>query len=955
MPRRPSTTWAATLAALSTVLAGVAVQRDVLGVRGLPWIPTLWGAVGLLGLAAWLLIDRAVAARAAAAPTPAAARPVPARIAGAAVLAAGLLAFVVSAVLLYRDLTSGPGGYLWLLAIALLVVGLCLWEQPPWPRLAFGPGRGERLVTALLVLVVAGALLLRLVALDRVPAGLNNDEGEVADMGLNLLHRQPLAGQHNSQPGSPFQTGWGTTPLLDPVIHAVVMQGAGETIAGLRLSSAVAGGLGVLLLFALVRLVASAWAALAVATMMALSHMHLFWTRFALPQAKLALLATAIVWLVIRGLRQPGYLSWVAAGICLGLAQYTYQGARFMVLILAPFFLYMVVRDRRFLAERWTHVAVMVASSIVVFAPLGIWFWQHPAELFSRTGAVVIFSDPGYVKGTYPGLNTVQIVIEQLRRSLEGLAFSGDRSGAFYPMRVPMLDPIAAALVLAGVLGLSFSLRHPDRVLIALWIWVPIALTCTVTVDPPPMTRLFIMWPALFVVAGLVIDRLGWAAHSAGGRRLLSAFAGMLAVGLAYSALWNYQTFFVQYPRELPASVWTVAGQLVRASGPDTKTYMLGPPHLYFFNSTMRFLTRGMAGDDIQEKDLPVAERGYRAALFIVSAQQTPALARLRSLYPGGELREHRTPRGDLFFTSYLVDPGTFASRVPPDAIWRQWDDRFGQTGSAFGQFRDGRALAVDRAGRVYLADRGNGRIDVFTHEGKPIAAVGHPGDGPGAFRELWSVAVADDDSVFGLDRQTRWINHFDRDGKFLGRIGGPDILSRPSGLAVMPDGNLLIADTGHNVVFQIDPTGIPLGRIGRPGKGLGELDAPVAVAANEHGIYVVEAGSARVQQFSPSFEPRRTWPIPRTDPNLGPMIAATGDAIYVVDPPNGRIQRYGLDGQPEWAIGSRGDGVVQFHLPLAIAPDPAGNLFVLDSQRSLIYRYDLSRASEVATASLAR
>ena len=76
--------------------------------------------------------------------------------------------------------------------------------------------------------------------------------------------------------------------------------------------------------------------------------------------------------------------------------------------------------------------------AVLVFAPIGFWYIAHPDELLSRSRGVLIFNQPDYLASRYPGFDTTQIVLAQLRRGLEGLAYRGDGSN-FFALRGPIL------------------------------------------------------------------------------------------------------------------------------------------------------------------------------------------------------------------------------------------------------------------------------------------------------------------------------------------------------------------------------------------------------------------------------------------------------------------------------------------------------------------------------------
>lgn len=69
-------------------------------------------------------------------------------------------------------------------------------------------------------------------------------------------------------------------------------------------------------------------------------------------------------------------------------------------------------------------------------------------------------------------------------------------------------------------------------------------------------------------------------------------------------------------------------------------------------------------------------------------------------------------------------------------------------------------------------------------------------------FGEIADVALGKDGSLFVFDRQVPVVRHYDASGKFLrsfGRAGsGPGEYRSASGIATMPDGRLLVWDTGN-------------------------------------------------------------------------------------------------------------------------------------------------------------
>jgi len=62
-------------------------------------------------------------------------------------------------------------------------------------------------------------------------------------------------------------------------------------------------------------------------------------------------------------------------------------------------------------------------------------------------------------------------------------------------------------------------------------------------------------------------------------------------------------------------------------------------------------------------------------------------------------------------------------------------DGRFGGEDGTAGELADPGSIAVDDAGRIYVADKKPASIKVFTPDGKLVRVIGREGEGPGEFR----------------------------------------------------------------------------------------------------------------------------------------------------------------------------------------------------------------------------
>ena len=283
--------------------------------------------------------------------------------------------------------------------------------------------------------------------------------------------------------------------------------------------------------------------------------------------------------------------------------------------------------------------------------------------------------------------------------------------------------------------------------------------------------------------------------------------------------------------------------------------------------------------------------------------------------------------------------------------------------------------LAFDSSGNLFIADNANHRIRKVTPAGIISTVVGgsagYSGDnGPATSAQLnWPTAVAVDTSsnLFIADTANQVIRKVSASGIITTVATG---LNSPEGMAVDSSGVLYIADytavdvgcgdivySGHILKMTTD------GNTAILTSGLPVLESPRGMTIDTAGnVYIADAIGDRVWKvtaggvFSSVSVPSNNYveyECPNAYPYNSSLVCPEGVAVdssgnlYVADTGHSRIARISPQGAITNVVGDGtlgnywGDGGKAtdsgLYLPLGVAADNAGNLYISDSSNSRV------------------
>jgi len=173
--------------------------------------------------------------------------------------------------------------------------------------------------------------------------------------------------------------------------------------------------------------------------------------------------------------------------------------------------------------------------------------------------------------------------------------------------------------------------------------------------------------------------------------------------------------------------------------------------------------------------------------------------------------------------------------------------------------------LALSPEGDIYVSDGyGNARVHKFSSDGRLLFSWGEPGSGPGQFHVPHGIAVDQPGTVYVADRENSRIQLFTPDGAFLSEWTD---VARPCQVFIDGAGNVFVAELGYRAGMW-------------PGTTAPTADAPggrVSIFNRHGGLQARWGGGQNPSAPGDFFAPHGIWVDSRGDIYVAEVTMSAG------------------------------------------------------------------------------
>jgi sugar lactone lactonase YvrE len=287
-----------------------------------------------------------------------------------------------------------------------------------------------------------------------------------------------------------------------------------------------------------------------------------------------------------------------------------------------------------------------------------------------------------------------------------------------------------------------------------------------------------------------------------------------------------------------------------------------------------------------------------------------------------------------------------------PSSITDQPSFLYNIQGNTETSLKEPMGVAVNKKGFIFVADTGNGRIQVYYPNGKFAWVFGgkdNKASDKKSKEEIlnypYGLAVLDNGNVLVADAGTRKVLEFTPKGSFVKTLLPSDGTLRPGSATKGQDGKIYVSDLGGHQVLVLDGAGKLLEKI----KGVEGFQYPQGLAVNKEGsFYLADSGNFRVELLDRNGKILKVLTGAENGSGftmVRGLALDTLNRLFVSDTMANQIRVFNPENQEIFKLQSSSVGG-NLTNPTSLTIDNWGRVFIADrgSNRVQVWGYPLSK-----------
>lgn len=346
---------------------------------------------------------------------------------------------------------------------------------------------------------------------------------------------------------------------------ALFFQLFGATLITVKLVAVSWGIFALLLTYGIVSTLFSRRLALITVFLLAVSPLHINYSRTGLLLISTQAVSLLVVYLLLRAILRGKLLSYILLGISVSFAGYFYSPAKYPILLAAVLIACYSIFKRRWFRRNLIGIILLVLTVIILMTTLNIPAWDVMAPKFAGYESVWHRTQGHRYTPKADYLRGIPLVRENLEKLIHSFFISRNFNYDPWPRGNLYFNPLIPPLFL---LGIAFSLSRIKRSNYRLLLFFAAAFLIPNLLSRPPVMvrRLMVAWPFIYCLAAIPLSQLLRQSGKLGGRvgtglAVVPIVVILLAVGVDNSRVyfesnepagrWEEERFYDEYAKDL--------------------------------------------------------------------------------------------------------------------------------------------------------------------------------------------------------------------------------------------------------------------------------------------------------------------------------------------------------------------------------------------------------------------